>query len=192
MCSCGLEPETTLHYLLHCNTNKKIIKSAIMFLKTCESLLWLVSVLGPVSCRFYSFFKCIYVDVCLQNVNQYYRKNSYLVLVSLCTWRTSPAVNGVSIIWGKVLLLIFNKLSFSFDRADNHLSNNVIWFFNFFSIPIIEAQCLFLPSGYLMQQRLQFGSLKDGVEIVWWVIKAINRGCINVGQTNQSSWLVSC
>ena len=54
------------------------------------SLLWLVSVLGPVLCRFYSFvvavcfvmflifFKCIYVDVCLWNVNQYYKKKSFL------------------------------------------------------------------------------------------------------------------
>ena len=141
MCSWGLEPETTLHYLLHCNlysdlrteflndicasnttlknlshekllnillyrwqnfsfnSNKKIIKSTIKFFKTSERfigpliwpfiqqrilseqillkiiykslfkdymyicmqhmqharVLWLVSVLGPVSCRFYSF-----------------------------------------------------------------------------------------------------------------------------------------
>ena len=81
MCSCGLEPETTLHYLLHCNlyfdlrtellndgcvlnptlknlshekflnillygsedfcfnTNNKIIKSTIKFLKTSERFL---------------------------------------------------------------------------------------------------------------------------------------------------------
>ena len=150
MCSCGLEPETTLHYLLHCNlysdlrtellddicalnptlknlshekllnilpyrsenfsfnTNKKIIKST-KFSKTAErfigllfwpfiytirilserislniiykflfkdymyicmqhlnaSILWLVSVLGPASCRFYSFklylCRCLFV-----------------------------------------------------------------------------------------------------------------------------------
>ena len=27
-------------------------------------------------CKLYDFFKCIHVDVCLRNVNQYYRKNS--------------------------------------------------------------------------------------------------------------------
>ena len=122
MCSYGLEPETTLYYLLRCNlssdhgtevlndicalnptlknlsdekllniflygsenfsfnTNKKIIKSTIRFLKISErfigpwineslfedymyitmqhvnaSVLWLVLVLSPVLCSFYSF-----------------------------------------------------------------------------------------------------------------------------------------
>ena len=45
------------------------------------SVLWLVPVLCPVSCRFYSFVVLylydifgIYENICLRNVNQYYRK----------------------------------------------------------------------------------------------------------------------
>ena len=92
--------------------NEQIPFSKIMCIYVMQhstaSVLWLVSVLGPASCRFYSFvviiivwffknffyffffclfffcfvlfcfffqfFKCIYVDVCLRNVNQYYWK----------------------------------------------------------------------------------------------------------------------
>ena len=93
------------------NTNKKIIKSTIKFLKTSErfigplfwpfynkeywmnvshfknymyicmqhlnAILWLVSVLG------FILFKCIYVDVCLRNVNQYYRKKRHFFSIAV-------------------------------------------------------------------------------------------------------------
>ena len=47
------------------------------------NVLRLVSVLGPVSCRFYSFVRCIYIDVCLRNVNQYYRKKMLSMALKL-------------------------------------------------------------------------------------------------------------
>ena len=58
------------------------------------SVPWLVSVLGPVFMLGVGFIllNCIYADVCLWNVNQYYRKkiilnskNEYFVFIK---WKT--------------------------------------------------------------------------------------------------------
>ena len=125
----------------------------------------------------------------------------YMKSQSNCKWRFNH--------FAKILIIDVSNFSISFDRVDNDLSNNVNQFFNFSLVRTIEVQCVFWCSDYSVQKRLQslwnrkslesflkksfvlfqglgsyyFGSLKDGVHIVWWVIEAINCGCANVGRT---------
>ena len=130
-----------------------------------------------------------------------------LFLASLCTWRDGSTENGISITCWKVLLAILVIWLSVLTQLIITCPTN--WFFNFFFLPATEAQHVFWPSDYPMQQRLQFfwnhkslepslqkpfylfqefvsnwfGSLKDGVKIVLWVNKVNNCSCRNVGQT---------
>ena len=134
---------------------------------------------------------------------KFYNKSiNSLLRVSLCTWKANPTVNGVSITRRKVLLLILVIcLSVLTELIMTYPTMSIS-----FSISSFLTQ-VFWCSDYSVQKRLQslwnrkslecfpkksfvsfqdlgsyFGSLKDGVEIVWWVIEAINCGFANVGQ----------